>query len=1195
MNSQELQFILKMRDEASAIIRQHGQAMRGAGQGAQDLKNKGDQATKTLKDMAAQAKDAATAIGGVWASIKTGLATTEAFQTQELGLAKIGAVAGMSRDELKTFSAEFKELNRNLALIPTDQLLEMEQTLSQMGVANGDLAKVGDTVAKLGSATGIASDQVAESSARITSLTGESIDTIKQFGDALTFLDAKANTTSAAILETAKNIAQGTTQFNMTSDAVLALATSAANAGINPELMRSASQRALMELYKGSVNATQGFKNFLTVTQMTKKEFDDMLAQHPEEVLLRFAEAYGKVVPTGKSEDFLKSLGLNSQEIQTVFGVLQTKTTEARGYLDDLKKSMDAGNLDRRYGDLAKTQANDAAALAKAWNEVKVAIGDAVSPLVSPALKIAANVLRSMADDFNAMPSPIRAAIGSAILLGPAILSAGAAVRSLKALLLGSSGLASSILGARAAMVTAGTAAGGAAGTAAGVAAATRLQKALSVAKFAVKVLVYYELAKEAGKAIGGLIDQNASKGTVQKLVDFRDNTWVGNRIRDAGNWMGIETPQQKAKREAAERKKSGGKPGTSTPGQPKPVDSPLGFDPNDILGGDSKSGGGGGSSAADKIKAAREAMAALTQEYARQREDAMALTAEDKLHLEITRARLDYEKEHGKLSDKQVESLRTQITLAAQAKTDMAFEERSRALDYELTSTKALSAVDRDRLEVTKAMVEFQRENGKLSEEQAKSLADKMMAIRQAARFESLKGQLDPIGTASKQLRDDLATLHAEMGNMAPQEYTRMLGMLLENAREAVDPVGAMVAHLREEVRLAGLTGIERDKEARSTTMLNDLRRKGVTITQELVAAVKEYSEAMSEADFKGSTGIQGWINAVGTFREGLGQLQGDAVQSLSDGITGALLGEKDAMRNALQGLAREGVQFGVNQLLKGGLGAIFGNPQQKELDRANGALGKIDAIAGQTLQTAMATVNAQTVTLTGAGIADLLGAGKGGALSGGIQLPDLSQGLLAPANDNLQQQLPQGAAKVDELGTAIEGLQGPISNVTSGLGGLGGTLSGLLNSLLGGGGGGGAGSLISSGLKLAGVFHSGGEPGNPIDGHRLVSAHMFRNAPRHHTGLGTSEYAAILKRGERVLTANDNSRTKSMLTSMAAQLEQQRAAAVSGGQGGPRAVTQNISMNVKAADANSFNRSRGQIAAQMSGELARQARRNG
>lgn len=1192
MNNQELQFILKMRDEASAIIRQHGQAMRGAGQGASELKRQGDGAAKSLKDMAAQAKDAATAVAGVWASVKSAMATTEAFQNYELGIAKIGAVAGMTSAEINKFSGEFKELNRNLSLIPTDQLLEMEQTLSQMGVANGDLAKVGDTVAKLGSATGIAADTVAESSARITSLTGESIDTIKDFGDALTFLDAKANTTSSAILETAKNIAQGTTQFNMTSDAVLALATSAANAGINPELMRSASQRTLMELYKGSVNATQGFKNFLTVTQMTKKEFDDMLKQHPEEVLLRFAEAYGKVVPTGKSEDFLKSLGLNSQEIQTVFGVLQTKTQEARGYLADLANDQQKGNLDRRYGDLAKTQAADAAALAKAWDEVKIAIGDAVSPLVSPALKIAANVLRSMADDFNAMPSPIRAAIGSAVLLGPAILSAGAAVRSLKALLLGSSGLASSILGARAAMVTAGTAAGGAAGTAAGVAAATRLQKALSVAKFAVKVLVYYELAKEAGKAIGGLIDQNASKSTVQSLVNFRDNTWVGNRIRDAGNWMGIETPQQKAQREAAERKKGGGKP---APGQPKPApdpNQPLGFDPNDILSGDKKSGSG--KSAADKIKEAREALQALSQEYTRQREDAMALTAEDKLHLEITRARLDYEKEHGKLSEKQVESLRTQITLAQQAKTDMAFEERSRALDYELTSTKNLSAVDRDRLEVTKAMVEFQRENGKLSEEQAQSMAGKMMAIRQAARFETLKGQLDPIGTASKQLRDDLATLHAEMGNMAPQEYTRMLGLLLENAREAVDPVGAMVTHLREEVRLAGLKGIERDKEARSTNMLNDLRRKGVTITQELVAAVKEYSDAMSEADFKGSTGIQGWINAVGTFREGLGQLQGDAVQSLSDGITGALLGEKDALRSALQGLAREGVQFGVNQLLKGGLGALFGNPQQKELNRADAALGKIDAIAGQTLQTAMATVNAQTVTLNGADIGNLLGAGVGGPLAGGVQLPDL--GGLGAANDNLQQQLPRGADEVDDLGRAIEGLTGPISNVKGGLGGLSATLGGLLTSLLGGGGGGGAGGILSAGLKVAGVFHSGGEPGSPIDGYRALPASLFRGAPRHHDGLGTSEYAAILKRGERVLTANDNARTKQTLTAMAAQLEQQQRASVqSGGMSGPRAVTQNISMQVKANDANSFNRSRGQIAAQMSGELARQARRNG
>jgi hypothetical protein len=63
------------------------------------------------------------------------------------------------------------------------------------------------------------------------------------------------------------------------------------------------------------------------------------------------------------------------------------------------------------------------------------------------------------------------------------------------------------------------------------------------------------------------------------------------------------------------------------------------------------------------------------------------------------------------------------------------------------------------------------------------------------------------------------------------------------------------------------------------------------------------------------------------------------------------------------------------------------------------------------------------------------------------------------------------------------------------------------------------GVGSLITTGLGL--LFHGGGVVGQDSPaGYRIVPAAAFASAPRYHSGIGPDERAAILQKGESVLT---------------------------------------------------------------------------
>lgn len=100
--------------------------------------------------------------------------------------------------------------------------------------------------------------------------------------------------------------------------------------------------------------------------------------------------------------------------------------------------------------------------------------------------------------------------------------------------------------------------------------------------------------------------------------------------------------------------------------------------------------------------------------------------------------------------------------------------------------------------------------------------------------------------------------------------------------------------------------------------------------------------------------------------------------------------------------------------------------------------------------------------------------------------------------------------------------------------------------------------------------IGHSGWHVGmEPPPALRMVSPAAFASAPRFHSGLGGDEFAAVLQRGERVLTA-----------------PQQRQAVAAARGDAP--VTVNINLP-PGANPDTFRRSRGQIARQMSDTILR------
>jgi hypothetical protein len=95
-----------------------------------------------------------------------------------------------------------------------------------------------------------------------------------------------------------------------------------------------------------------------------------------------------------------------------------------------------------------------------------------------------------------------------------------------------------------------------------------------------------------------------------------------------------------------------------------------------------------------------------------------------------------------------------------------------------------------------------------------------------------------------------------------------------------------------------------------------------------------------------------------------------------------------------------------------------------------------------------------------------------------------------------------------------------------------------------------------------------------------RMMPADAFTDAPRYHTGMGPDEFAAVLQKGERVMTASQDNRNTAVLKGLAAQASN-------------RQGDQHINFNIQTPDADSFRSSQGQLTAKASAALSRTSRR--
>lgn len=368
------------------------------------------------------------------------------------------------------------QANRNLAKdipVSVNELNRIGQLAGQLGIRGVDnLAEFEDTIAKLAVSTDLTAEQGALAFAQMANIIQLPQDQIDNLGASVVDLGNNFATVESQIVEFSRRIAGAGALANLTAGDITGISAAFASLGIRPEAGGTAIQRVLVSLVEAAAKGGEELDTFARTAGLTAEEFTRLWEQDASEAFVRFVEGLGR--QGNEAITTLEELGLTDQRLTRSF-------LSAANAGDLLRRAVTRGNtafeqntaLQREADKRFSTTASQIGILINRVTDVAITFGDALNPAIRGMIDIidaSLPPLQAMAEGFGSLPPAVQlsiiAAVGFTGAVGPMLIVAGTAVRTIAALRIAMIGLAGAQTAAAASATTTGGALRGMGGAA---------------------------------------------------------------------------------------------------------------------------------------------------------------------------------------------------------------------------------------------------------------------------------------------------------------------------------------------------------------------------------------------------------------------------------------------------------------------------------------------------------------------------------------------------------------------------------------------------------------------------------------------------------------------------------------------------------------------------------------------------------
>lgn len=346
------------------------------------------------------------------------------FESAITGVAK---TTDLTDEELAAMSDSIKALSTEIPAT-TEEIAAVTEAAGQLGIQKDALLDFTEIMTMLGTATNMTADEAATSLARFANITGMATDNYGRLGSVIVDLGNNFATTESEIVAMGTRLASAGKLAGLTEPEIMALAAAMSSVGIEAEAGGTAMTQTLNAIEKAVAKGGDDLTEFARIAGMSSEEFSSAWKNDAMSALTSFIGGLGKLDEQGESTVLvLEDLGLT--------GIRQSNMLKALGLAaDQMTGAVNTANTAWQQNTALTNEANKRYATAQsrltmmqnAYNNLRVAIGDAYTPALSEAYGVGTKVLNSVTKFVQANPGVVAAITGLATALGAAAVAAAA-------------------------------------------------------------------------------------------------------------------------------------------------------------------------------------------------------------------------------------------------------------------------------------------------------------------------------------------------------------------------------------------------------------------------------------------------------------------------------------------------------------------------------------------------------------------------------------------------------------------------------------------------------------------------------------------------------------------------------------------------------------------------------------------------
>lgn len=346
------------------------------------------------------------------------------FESAITGVAK---TTDLTDEELAAMSDSIKALSTEIPAT-TEEIAAVTEAAGQLGIQKDALLDFTEIMTMLGTATNMTADEAATSLARFANITGMATDNYGRLGSVIVDLGNNFATTESEIVAMGTRLASAGKLAGLTEPEIMALAAAMSSVGIEADAGGTAMTQTLNAIEKAVAKGGDDLAEFARIAGMSSEEFSSAWKNDAMSALTSFIGGLGKLDEQGESTVLvLEGLGLT--------GIRQSNMLKALGLAaDQMTGAVNTANTAWQQNTALTNEANKRYTTAQsrltmmqnAYNNLKVAIGDAYTPALSEAYGVGTKVLNEITKFVQANPGVVAAITGLSTALGAAAVAAAA-------------------------------------------------------------------------------------------------------------------------------------------------------------------------------------------------------------------------------------------------------------------------------------------------------------------------------------------------------------------------------------------------------------------------------------------------------------------------------------------------------------------------------------------------------------------------------------------------------------------------------------------------------------------------------------------------------------------------------------------------------------------------------------------------